>query len=128
LLPEQSPTTYYLEDGLHTATLEVIDNGTTCIVTVPILVYSKSAIEVIPNIVTADGNGMNDVFRVKHKNLRTLEVKIFNRFGNEVGEITTPDGFWNPRDNSDGTYFYVLKAEGVDNTSFESSGHFQVVR
>jgi PKD repeat protein len=128
LMPEQSPTTYYVEDGLHTATLEVIDNGITCTVTVPILVYSKSAIELIPNIVTADGNGMNDVFRVKQKNLRTLEVKIFNRFGNEVGEITTPDGFWNPRDNSDGTYYYVLKAVGIDNTPFEASGHFQVVR
>lgn len=127
-MPEQSPSTIYFEDGLHTATLQVMSNGVLCSSSLPILVYSKSAIELIPNIVTVDGNGMNDVFRIKQKNLRSLDVKIYNRYGNLVGEITTPDGSWNPRDYSDGTYYYVLKAEGIDNTPFEASGHFQVVR
>lgn len=127
-LPSESTSTIYYEDGLHTVTLQIEENGTSCQVSHDVFVYSSSRIEIIPNIVTADGSGQNDTFRIQQRNLRSLEIVIFNRYGNQVGIIDKPYGTWSARDFSDGTYYYVLKAEGMDGIKYDQAGHFTVTR
>lgn len=121
------PVTHiYYEQGIQTVTLTVEEGSSGCSSSQAVNVYPEASIEIIPNIITPDGSGKNDVFRIKQTNLKTLYVTIFNRFGNLVGTIDAPNGYWDPKDFPDGTYFYVVKAEGMDKTEYAYSGSFTV--
>lgn len=76
-----------------------------------------------PNIVIADGDGVNDVLSFLSQNptlqpnwqsittvptITNFKVEIFNRWGKKVGEVNDPTGSWDPRDFSAGVYFYVV--------------------
>jgi hypothetical protein len=76
-----------------------------------------------PNIVIADGDGINDVLSflsqdpVLQPNWQSIttvptvtnfKVEIFNRWGKKVGEVNEPTGFWDPKEFSAGVYFYVV--------------------
>ncbi len=66
-----------------------------------------------PNVITPNGDGLNDRFEPDANGSKAVEVTIFGRFGNPVFQSPTLDKLWNGRSNSepvpDGTYFYVLK-------------------
>ncbi len=87
----------------------------------------------IPNIVSPNGDGKNDYFWVPNKNLQSLDVLIFNRWGNQVGSINTPNKTemipaqtWNAKDYSAGTYYYTIYAEGKDGQKHQAKGEFLV--
>ncbi len=89
----------------------------------------------IPNIVTPNGDHYNDVFWVPNVHLKELEVHIFNRWGSEVGNIVTPNHYWDvpletwdPTDVESGVYFYTIKALGKDGKTYMRDGSFQVIK
>jgi hypothetical protein len=64
----------------------------------------------LPSLVTADGNGDNDNFYIKGMRANTFSMKLYNRWGKLVAE---QDPFevegWDPRDKvSPGIYYYIL--------------------
>ena len=76
-----------------------------------------------PNIVIADGDGINDVlsfisqdptFQPNWQSITTVptitnfKVEIFNRWGKKVGEVNDPTGSWDPKEYGAGVYFYVV--------------------
>lgn len=68
----------------------------------------------LPNIFTPGSDGFNDVFKpFPYRYVESVEMKIFNRWGNLVFETTNPDIMWNGKNqkggamSSDGVYFYV---------------------
>ncbi len=71
----------------------------------------------IPNIFTPNGDGFNDFFLYSDDNGiltdSTISTTIFNRWGNEVaawqGNIP-----WDGGNLEDGTYYYVVIADGVE--------------
>lgn len=82
----------------------------------------------IPEAFSPNGDDINDKFEIKGiSKYKTVEVAIFNRWGNVVyqsnnyGEGTGKDGFWNGTAKSgggpvpSGTFFYVLKLDGKEN-------------
>ena len=88
----------------------------------------------IPNIVTPNGDELNDLFWVPNVHLKSLEVHIFNRWGGEVGQLNTPNHYWDipeetwdPKDVESGVYFYTVKAEGKDGKTFMRDGTFEVI-
>jgi gliding motility-associated-like protein len=89
----------------------------------------------IPNIVTPNGDHYNDVFWVPNVHLKELEVHIFNRWGSEVGNIVTPNHYWDvpletwdPADVESGVYFYTINALGKDGKTYLRDGSFQVIK
>jgi gliding motility-associated-like protein len=80
----------------------------------PILVYEQCPIAA-PNVITVDGDGVNDFFVVKNlEDFDRLEVQIFNRWGNLVYESNDYQNDWNGVDKSgkkleDGVYFYMIE-------------------
>ncbi len=89
----------------------------------------------IPNIVTQDGDLKNEVFWIPNLFLQSLDVHIFNRWGNEVGSITQPAqyfddrrGHWNPREVENGIYYYTAVGKGFDGQIIKRNGSFHVMK
>lgn len=89
----------------------------------------------IPNIVTQDGDLKNEVFWIPNLFLESLDVHIFNRWGNEVGSINQPAqyfedrrGHWNPSEVDNGVYFYTAVGKGFDGQIIKRNGSFQVLK
>ncbi len=64
----------------------------------------------IPNVITPDGNGLNDYFKIinldKYNNSK---IVIFNRWGKKVYENNNYQSNWDGGKETDGVYYYVLK-------------------
>lgn len=82
---------------------------------ITINVYVPDAI-VLPNVITPDGDGKNDVWKLNPKlDLDGSHLVIFNRWGETVYEVENYANNWDGTYKStgrklpDGTYYYVLK-------------------
>ena len=86
----------------------------------------------IPNIITPNGDGLNDALRVPcidQVNLKS-DIKIFNRWGDVVYNNANYKNDWtgtyDGKQLPPGTYFYLLRV-GEDQTKCQQ-GYFQLVR
>ncbi|MFM9986193.1 MAG: gliding motility-associated C-terminal domain-containing protein [Flavobacteriales bacterium] len=122
--PEQT----YVEGGTYTITLTAFIDDCSATSTETVFVFFESEIVKIPNIITPNGSNGNEVFRIEARNMETVDVRIFNRWGKEMGAITTANGFWSPGDAAEGTYYYVLSMKGFDDEEYERQGYFTIVR
>lgn len=82
---------------------------------------------VVPNVFTPNGDGLNDVFRISGGGLTTLDVQIFNRWGQLVARLERVNQVWDGRSPvgevlSEGTYFYILQAQDSMGKSYDLSG------
>lgn len=87
-------TTYYYVEG-------IASNGCTTIDSVLVNVQTAcgSPNLLIPNAITPDGNGKNDIFRIVNilPDLQNVSIRIFNRWGEELFHGMNNEGW-------DGTY------------------------
>jgi len=65
---------------------------------------------VFPNIITPNGDGINDYFRIKGLDEFTQgwHIDIYNREGRRVYSSDNYQNEWNAPDVSDGVYFYIF--------------------
>jgi gliding motility-associated-like protein len=69
----------------------------------------------LPNVFTPDGDGVNDTYHpfLPFRDVRDVDMKIFNRWGALIFETTDPNIDWNGRkentgeDLPEGVYFYI---------------------
>ena len=71
-----------------------------------------------PNLITPNGDGLNDVFLLKDINPPYSQLikdgsvlEVVNRWGDRVYENKNYDNTWGAKDLSDGVYFYDLKTK-----------------
>ncbi len=128
-----SPTYIYVPLGSFPVCLTAI-SSTNCIDSVcsTIEVYINSAF-IIPNVFTPNDDGQNDIFEVNAVGLKTLDAEIYNRWGEKLYEWHTVKGGWDGRSvsgvpSADGTYYYVIKATGIDGKNYFEKGPFTLVR
>lgn len=65
---------------------------------------------VIPNIITPNGDNINDFFFITSLP-KNSELIIFNRWGSKVFETKNYLNNWQPQNESDGVYYYILNAD-----------------
>ncbi len=64
----------------------------------------------IPNIITPNGDGVNDQFIIKDiERLGQINLSVFNRWGNLIYEMKNYNSSWNPKNEEDGVYFYIIE-------------------
>lgn len=69
----------------------------------------------LPNVFTPNGDGSNDFFTplLPYKYVKDIDIKIYNRWGNEMFRTTDPEIMWDGTSAqtkmlcSDGVYYYV---------------------
>ena len=89
-----------------------------------------------PNVITANGDGYNDIFEIKNliegKGFTDTELFIYNSWGRKVyhkKNISTREDFWDPAANNDptGTYYYRFSGKGYRG-NIQRNGAVQVLR
>jgi len=86
----------------------------------------------IPDAFTPNGDGLNDVFRPKFTGYSTIEVYIFDRWGQLIYHWNTLDGGWDGtmagKKVEEDTYVYMLKAVTYFNQVYQKIGSVTVIR
>lgn len=108
----------FQQSGNYNALLIAYNNTPLCADTfsMNIFVYDELSV-IVPNIFTANGDGVNEVFGINVNVGCTVQAFIYNRWGAEVENITkeiSGAGFielWNGHNHTEGVYFYVIKAK-----------------
>lgn len=132
-----SPSFTFTEPGNYLVTLVttvddcVAEADELIIVTAP--GPGTTSVITVPNVFTPNGDRVNDVLVLDAVNIVSVEVFIYNRWGQKVNELKRVGEVWDARSMSgnlvpDGTYFYTLTAQGTDGVTHDLSGHITVVR
>jgi gliding motility-associated-like protein len=121
-----SPVIYETQ-GTYVVSLTSFNGPCSVTTRITIEVIGTSVL-IVPNVFTPNGDGKNDVFEFIFENLTELNCVIFNRWGKQVAEITAPDKSWDGKNGSDGTYFYILKAKGLDDVDYNLKGTITLIR
>ncbi len=90
-------------------------------------VYAEACELTVPNVITTNGDGLNDFFVVVNLERFDNNVKVLNRWGKVVFEKDNYQNDWdgtnkNGKPLADGTYFYIITLKD----GREYSGHLNV--
>lgn len=108
-----------------------------CVDSDTVLVVMEDCVTVVdvslPNIFTPNGDVSNSAFTpITMVGLKSLNIEVFNRWGQMVFSSGSPHFAWNGRSPAgefvpDGTYFWVLTYDGIDGPG-EQRGTVTVLR
>jgi gliding motility-associated-like protein len=87
----------------------------------------------VPNVFSPNDDQSNDIFFVTSQNLASLELLIFNRWGNLMATINNPLAGWdgktsNGNEATEGVYFYKYIATGQAGEEIKGQGFLNLVR
>ena len=86
----------------------------------------------IPTAFSPNGDGKNDILFVRGAAVQTMDVKIFNRWGEKVFETTDMnkgwDGTFNGQPQPVDAYAFILNVTFIDGTTLEKKGNITLLR
>lgn len=97
------------------------------------LTISESKLEV-PNAFTPNGDGINDVFRVKegYQSIVSFKAQVFSRWGKKLYEWTDLNGGWDGKsggkDVPPGAYYLNIQARGADGRNYNIKKTINLLR
>ncbi|MFB6307382.1 MAG: gliding motility-associated C-terminal domain-containing protein, partial [Flavobacteriales bacterium] len=87
---------------------------------------------VLPSGFSPNNDGENDVLYVKGGPFKSLNLKIYNKWGKKVFESNNKQNGWNGKKNGEdqpvGVYVYVLQVTTVDGKEHELTGDVTLIR
>jgi gliding motility-associated-like protein len=101
----QTTPNIYALPGTYTLTIN--NGGCNSSDEVNVVIGEKKLSERFPNVVTANGDNINDFIDLKKYNFQEVELFIYDRWGKEIIKITDPNAEWHPDNLHAGTYYYV---------------------
>ena len=127
----------YQMEQLSSYFVSVIDGCQQNSTSSAILVYNLCT-PTVPNLITANGDGINDQFYIENlEDFPGSQLIIQNRWGNVVYQSDDYDNSWDASNIVEGTYFYqlILNLDFDGNTELEDlskidlmTGFFEVLR
>jgi gliding motility-associated-like protein len=101
----QTTPNIYVFPGTYTLTIN--NGGCNSSAEVSVIVAEPKLSERFPNVITPNGDNINDWIDFIKYNFNEVEFYVYDRWGRERYKITKPDEKWNPNDLDNGTYYYV---------------------
>lgn len=117
----------YTEPGTYVIELVAMENGCSDVAYINVVVeeYKLPATIDIPNVFTPNNDGVNDFYTFDMKNIETIDISILSRWGDVVYVSNSIDFEWDGKLNgemvTDGVYYYIYEAKGIQGEEF--SGH-----
>ncbi len=122
-----TPSTSYETPGEYLVTLVAFNNYCSD-ADYQTIIVTGTPVVIIPNIFSPDNNSINDEFKITTEGVKDLNGTIYNRWGRKVHELKGVDATWNGAKASEGTYYYVIKVVGIDDSIKDYTGTIQLVR
>ncbi|WP_027419717.1 T9SS type B sorting domain-containing protein [Crocinitomix catalasitica] len=96
-----------------------------------IKIEAKSSIDNLPNVITPNGDRINDYFEIESTEIVKFYIVITDQSGQSMFESSDVDFRWNGTDMSGnqldvGTYRYMIVAEGSDGSVFKLPGAIHI--
>lgn len=91
----------------------------------PFVVSVSESVLEMPNAFSPNGDGHNDVYKVKegYRSIVSFKAAIFNRWGQKLYSWDTLEGGWDGKYHGttvkDGVYFVVVNARGADGKEYK---------
>ena len=139
----ESQTITYVTIGEYEIILIAYDSLPRCSDTtrIKVVVDGISSLE-MPNVFTPNGDGQNDQFLPKPfdlitksgtRNIIEYSCKVFDRWGKMVFETNDINTGWDGKrrggaQSSDGVYYWLVIAKGVDNQTYDLKGNVTLLR
>jgi gliding motility-associated-like protein len=86
----------------------------------------------IPNAMTPNGDGKNDVFRVYGSSIKRVEIRIYNSWGELIHQTSDNqkgwDGTYKGRQQPAGVYIYTVNATMYDDVKINRKGNINLIR
>ena len=125
-----------LNIGIGTYPITVIDgNGCSYTQTSSFIMTSGISNIFIPNVLSANNDLTNDLWKIQASCMDKIECQIFNRWGNKLFEFDNLDSGWNGKTSDgfqveEGVYFYKVTFDyfGDDKEEGVFHGHITVIR
>jgi gliding motility-associated-like protein len=131
---ENSPSHTFNKPGTYIVNLSAKNSVGNASDKVTIEVKSVSGITYIPNVFTPNGDGNNDYFFLKLKNIASIEMVIKDMTDMHiVYKSTDPEGKWDGKnlsgaDAPPGRYWWMVTADGIDGIHYEKFGMVVLTR
>jgi gliding motility-associated-like protein len=128
----ENPTHVYSEPGEYVVTLTLTSSDNEVYEETKVVEIETSAsIDKIPNVITPNGDRINDQLIIKTDQIESFNIVITDQFGNKVYESNNPYFSWDGTDmNGDivekSVYVYFINATGYDGTTFKIPGQIYV--
>ena len=123
-----SPTSQPEESITYTVTVTDVDG---CKNTDALVIILNGSL-FVPNSFTPDGDGFNDLFGALGKDLREVELLVFNRWGELIWSTSQLDGRWDGTyqgvDSPIDTYVWKVKATELSGRERQAVGHVNLLR
>ncbi|MBK6894537.1 MAG: gliding motility-associated C-terminal domain-containing protein [Flavobacteriales bacterium] len=87
-----------------------------------------------PNVITPNGDGVNDAFHFAGEGFARAELHVYNRWGQQVALVLGRNAVWDGHNSfsgevlSEGVYFYTIEAITDAGENYRKAGYVQVLR
>ncbi|GAB4413489.1 MAG: hypothetical protein OHK0039_20440 [Bacteroidia bacterium] len=128
---EENPLFIYPAAGSYTITLIAL-SATGCADTAQAEILIDNVMLHVPSAFSPNADDSNDFFLVGYNGIRTLQVRIFSRWGPLVYESDNPDFRWDGTYQGapvpEGVYVFVIDGVGENGRSYQRVGTVTVFR
>ncbi|MBX2984113.1 MAG: gliding motility-associated C-terminal domain-containing protein [Flavobacteriales bacterium] len=130
----QEPTHTYTDAGQYII-VQTVSNAAGCTASDSLLIAiteNKIVPPKLPDAFSPNGDGVNDIFYVRGGPFKTMELKIYNGWGELIFQTDDPefgwDGTYNGKPEINGVYVYSVVATSEDGREHDRSGKITLIR
>lgn len=105
-----------------------IEDSNGCIDTASALIDVKDDSLRIPNVITPNNDGKNDVFSFSSTIIKSTEITIYNRWGNKITSYTDWKKGWDAHHADAGVYFYTIELTQQNGEVKKIHGSLNVIK